>query len=636
MALIDEDNTQRPEAGAAQAQTQQQQPGTARPQQRQGSSFLERESMVRSGFSKMANGAAAKNFFDKMAKILIDGTTDMPGYAAHFFDGTSNGLAKSMVIFVKKVSSQEGQVLFHHRVLIENSGNPLQTRDIRDARDGNRLAVPWVTADANDSESITKVVNYITTIYGKSITVDCASSSLYDFVTLEQEHILYNLVANAVQALDGSLDAFEKGRGINTGNNFNVSWFDERDNLSADLIFNPTEVDSNGNTVQGAIGLNGEHIRSDVRVVVTTGRNNNNQSIHDATQELMAVDAYTDLIYDPAADDGDRMINAQYNWLQPPQQFRAQIVITRAAFNSRVTTIEHLLFAMSQINLLIEGQLWAKCFLPTPETRTIGDGHGIGALGLVVPGLLSPEQHAAGKTMLDLNDVQDPMKLKDVLNMAVHQYPNIAYDVVFGDENQHLNDVLLAAADRTPAAMQAIFAACDALTLGQFRNFHSPHDPIFVAEDRKEFFLGRYPNAHGEFRDNRDIDLIHVLNVSRGNIQMINDWISTDEIVDGTEERAMRRCNISRTIYSNFQPKTRVRRLTLTGNALVNLTKALQAANLRIRQLNTNAFNNYRAQGTHQLGRYSYSGAGTSFYNNGYTHSGQQAGFHHQGSGRYN
>jgi hypothetical protein len=339
------------------------------------------------------------------------------------------------------------------------------------------------------------------------------------------------------------------------------------------------EVDSVGNP-----------IRSDMRIVmkVAGGNNQPNNLYGDSLvteTELNSVCAYVDFEYQRPP----QHVNPQHmgpNYV-PPKPFIPVIVATavRNASWIQANTIELYLLGLSNLYRCMNGMAWAQTRNPKftgqdPKGKSV-NMRDIAALAYLT-------SNPPSKPNLLSSDASD-QDFVDFMYLTVEQNPAFAFDFDPVGENVAIESTFALSASNSEhrqKAKDAIIRACDNLTNGNFSRFFNASSDIVVATGT-EIHLGRYPDAHGDIRDPRDLDTVAALNLSKGNINEFVAWYKTrlaPEQSGDTFEGVMRkRESIERNYLSQGMTITRrAPRYLFTQQFLDALDEAMAAAGARV------------------------------------------------------
>lgn len=350
----------------------------------------------------------------------------------------------------------------------------------------------------------------------------------------------------------------------------------------------------------------GNPVRADMLLtmkLVSNDRDHGQQQGYLKEEELNRVAAFVDFEYTRPP---QQTMQTPYGQ-QPPRPFTAMIIATQVRNASWVEaqTLELYILALSNLYRCLRQDAWAQTRNPKFTSGKTGKGvdtRDIGALAYMVTGK---------KVELAHNATSDEDYIM-FLEQTVEPHPAFGIDIdLVGDNIAVERHFLMAAAgEQRRAAKDFIIAACDNLTNNHFSTFFDAANDIVVPLGT-EVNLGRYPDANGEVRDPRDLDLVAALNLSKGNIEEFKRWYSTRLPSDGESyESAMRRReSIERNWLSpSLSITRRAPRLIFTQAFLDALDGACEAAGARVEMQDVIGLENNQFMGNTMIGQYRVAG----------------------------
>jgi hypothetical protein len=182
-------------------------------------------------------------------------------------------------------------------------------------------------------------------------------------------------------------------------------------------------------------------------------------------------------------------------------------------------------------------------------------------------------------TTLDTFAIKD---LASLIAQTIRPGLMISMDVESCGAQSWYTSVFQSAAAGNRSAMDAIYAAAQNLTAGQFGQKFPSTASIF-ANQGEMVHLGYYEDAQGVKRDLRDIDYLAVMNMSK-DPETIKTWSDT---FNQTSISIVERLAIRKRLISNIVQRAEftgyATRVTFTVEFITALTAACQAAGLMMR-----------------------------------------------------
>lgn len=356
-----------------------------------------------------------------------------------------------------------------------------------------------------------------------------------------------------------------------------------------------------------------EPVRSDLMVVMNraSAQLQKEDDYYERETEFNSVSGFINLEYAPA----QQAAPVQWGQQAPETQlFTPSFVITDVAQADwiQAQTPELYLLAISNAYRVTAGTAWVRSFLPTVGKSGV-DARDIGALGYMTPTAQRIETKSDSFTDEDFVQVMttlvrpSPTFLMDVNPLGDHAaIENYFIDAAFGGPNQS-------------KAIQRLIQAADNLTGGRFSQYFNAKDQAVVIP-YGEVHLGYYIGDDGEKRDIRDLDVLAMLNLSKGNVSDFMDWYRT--LCDANIPAALRlqqREGFERQFLGKDLKITgRAVRLLLTPAFIEALDSATRDAGLQVDLENvTNVMGAQRFVGNTMINQYTVSRNATMGYDHG-------------------
>lgn len=348
-------------------------------------------------------------------------------------------------------------------------------------------------------------------------------------------------------------------------------------------------------------------VRSDLHIQLSRRlRNQGNEATdlyYDSETAICGVSGFVNLDYvmpEPAQQFG----GWQQQQVQQPKPFRPVIVVTDVSQADwiEMMTPEMYLLGLDNAYRMTSGNAWAAAFLP--RTGVSGDGvdtRDIGALGY-----LGPMQKKLDTKTEDFSEQQ----LGAFLGEMVETHPAFVIDIDPMGPHSSVESLFIEAAygqgQSAQQANQELIQAADNLTDGNFRQIYDETQRV-VDPYNQTINIGWYRDKHGEKRDIRDLDLLAVLNLTKGVMSDFSKWWMT--FVDHNEDPGVRlatREQLERNYLSqNLKIVSRAQRLALNPNFIMALNQATAKAGLQVLMDNvTNLYGTQRFYGNSVINNY--------------------------------
>jgi hypothetical protein len=347
---------------------------------------------------------------------------------------------------------------------------------------------------------------------------------------------------------------------------------------------------------------------------------------------------------------GGRVIGGQPQggWGSPNQQqvtqpFMPTVVITNncPAPHIQSQTGEFYMLGLSNAFRLTYNYAWLEALKPRLGVKGV-DWKDIGALGYKMPFSEFQYVDLKAKNYSDQNFLE-------FVRHAMEAMPAFLIDVQPMSENSAFETFLLDAA--TPGkyqnqARKRLIAAADNLTSGRFSQAIAEGDPL-VRHTNQEILLGRWVDDQGQIRDLRELDVLAMLNITKGDQVAFDEWYAifcgNNPGGFGTMPAAMRLDRLEKLTRqyagSRVEVTGRAARLALTPGFIKALDDATAGAGLQVELENISQVlgGNQRFAGNQFMSQFAvdgqahiHQGGSTVNQNRGHVYQGNVA-----GSGRY-
>lgn len=521
-------------------------------------------------------------------------------------------------------------------LLLESRDNPLpkRRRQVGGQSVEMQLRAQDVTNDPRFWERVQKLVQDHAKIANAKI-VDAGVLLIPEYVRdedvgfdFENLELAKELISQTANRLEDALSAYRNETPLSLPD---IMSSNDRLRVSVDTTSDTVEMDAVGNP-----------IRSDLRVTMKIATQQNgfygqqNGEEFMSEEDLNHVSAYVDMEYtrpNPQQIQQQQMMMG--NNFQPPRPFTPVIVATRVANASWVqsNTMELYLLAFSNLYRCLMGQAYAQTLNPSLTNTRVGKNDvntkDIAALGYMVGGQ---------KPDIRTESTGDNEFIK-FLNATVEGKPAFAIDVDPVGENISLESHFLVAASGGADSQRAkdyITAAANALTGGAFSRHFDASKEMFIYYG-SDMHLGRYKDKNKEWRDVRDCDTVHVLNVTQGNQNDFFGWyrtrLATTDINETFETKLARRENLERQYLDpSMVINRRAPRLIATQEFLDALDAATAEAGARVEMDNIVGLDTNQFMGNTMIGSYAVGGSPRM---NSHGPSVQQGGLNYSGFNRY-
>jgi hypothetical protein len=497
-----------------------------------------------------------------------------------------------------------------HTVLVEGSADPIMPKI--ESHRGVQYEVMLTAGDTIDQAYVAEVKKVIEKAYPGFAVINTDAQVLHRDFNYEDTNALRVMTENIVLPTITGL--------VTSSRNFpelNLGLLERDSTLAVQRTINePASLDYSGHPV-----------RTDVKITMSslTGNKNTTGSLNGQEQSrlLATVGGYIDAVWD-----GEQQSNWVIQQQGPKPKFSPRFIMTTLE-NQAMQTIPAQLLALAGSMILRENNNWFSYFSPRrlPAGGHRVDRRDIGALN--IEGNISNDPSGYDKLFDTKDSSFDGIALQRLIMSLFKPGMYFTLRVSEAGADTWYNSVFKAAADGNPNAINAILAAANTLTNGNFQKFYtSGASPVLKNEDRVH--MGHWMD-NGVRADIADIDYIAVMNlVGRNdptvgaawsdtfygvneplNVKMAARWKMIDQITGGTA------------VLTGY-----ARLVTFSHEFIDAFGKAVAATGLTMRQIgsNDNAMFQQRA-GAGYLAGAAVAPSATGLFNSGFSAATQSSGF---------
>lgn len=277
-------------------------------------------------------------------------------------------------------------------------------------------------------------------------------------------------------------------------------------------------IDFTGEQVHNVVG---HPVRSDVVVTMNRAVANVSQEedFYERETSFNSVAGFVNLEYAPAP----QQQQVAWGQQQPETQlFTPSFVITDVSQADwiQAQTPELYLLAISNAYRVTAGTAWVRSFLPQVGKEGV-DTRDIGALGYMTQ---------AGQKIETKSDSFTDEDFVKLMTALVRPNPSFLMDVDPVGDHAAIENYFVDAAFEGPnqqKAVQKLVQAADNLTGGRFSSHFNARENALVIPYGQEVHTGYYIGEDGEKRDIRDLDVLAMLNLTKGNVSDFMEWYRT-------------------------------------------------------------------------------------------------------------
>lgn len=515
-------------------------------------------------FKRHQMGESLQQLVKHARKIVVE-QVQKDNYYILPIDGSRCSLHYSAVAFVSVEEIDNTIYASTYTMILEDSAP--EPRPIITNLNGAQIEIMRTAMDAWDTTTWNKVVEIVRDALGDVEVINAGATTLPASFDALDEVAVNPVLWNADEATRSALETMFPENYKHFDINQHIDKSTSR--VTASFKFNEGDAQS----------ITGAPIRSDItmRLATTDAQNNNRNDLssfqHSTTQELVEVNAFTDLVFAPPQQ------QPAYGQQQITQMFVPRLVITRiTALDHAPYTPETFLLGLATSALVTENFSFAAQF-----KGRIDDRNDIGNIGHRIPNPQDNNQ-PYGKFDTTSNTFGDN-ELHGLLAQYVHAVPAISIDCEMVGPESWLTTALIEAASGNPGAHQWIVDAANRLTGNAF-NHHYDGSPIIASEGNR-IHIGTFTDTDKQVRDLREIDSLAILNIfGEDNPGTADTWEDTHNNASiPVEARLDRRLSILRQAI-NGAPRIRglAERLTFTPAFLSALIAGVKQAGLMVDQ----------------------------------------------------
>lgn len=324
---------------------------------------------------------------------------------------------------------------------------------------------------------------------------------------------------------------------------------------------------------------NGLPIRSDIVTELTLieGKANQQGGV-DSRQHLRLsrVSAFVDLIYALPR-------QQQYGYQnQVPAHYIPRLVITDVTTPIAVDPLNAVLLSLANATSINKGRAYAIQWRDT-YNKTDMSIRDIGAIGYQVPAI-----NETGKPGLAL--IESDADLRNLVDRMLIPEMMYSIDIAQGGTSSWLLQIFARAGDGNKNANRLIFNAANVLTKGRFEAIFAKRMNMSIQDAREYRLIQRagvfhagYYKRDNERHDLRELDLLAVMNITKGDPTSIETYLRT--LTQGVEAPQLlldHRLRLFRKLVSAVYVKDYVTRYDFLGTFIDSLIEAISATGLVI------------------------------------------------------
>lgn len=494
--------------------------------------------------------------------------------------------------------------------MLENTGSPLKPLTGNDQTTGERYELPRMTGSQYD-DIYWRVVNdqVIRQLkLGDSIQVlDAGAGVIHSEMDWKDNTAiskLLNNAENAVMAYANRMFGYTVEQPLNLINEVNPAV----DRLAVGFNFNPAPLYT----------ADGQPLRNDVEIKLTVSSEADVQ-VQNA-EPFTTVNGYVELV---SAGPAPAMIAGPYGQMMPDtRRYYPQLAITNISQGiSNAEGPEFQILGFYVATLLLENNNWMNAFAPRMVNGV--DINDIGALNYEMRLGVDPMDPNARPQKINTKASDfTTLSLQQLLTQACYPSMSVVMDIEETGHRNWVNSMFLqaggapgnTAASLTPdgrQAHEAIIAAANNLTNGNFSTFFNDPSQLITIRDGSRIQGGYYLAEDGKRLDNRNVDLLAVLNfLGESDQRRVEDWkmiCSSTSGLSGPKRIALRQQFLQNILGSSYTQKCYYERVMLNVVFLDALRKAIHATNVQVRPENMSSQYNAMSYGVALAAQYGLS-----------------------------
>lgn len=603
-------NTQQPQQPQAQqpqvqVNAQQQPVFGSQPFGATGHDGQERTSKILSMNSRRPRTFSGQNFSENF-KIAVDAMKkycegyEENGYGKSWFiiplqDGS---LHCGALIYAAAVTSQ---IVGVYSYLLENTGHPLKPTVGNDPITNERFELPRMTGSQYDDiywRAVSAAVTAQLKLTAGVQVLDAGAGVLHSEMDWTDNSAIAQLMNNAENAVMAYANRFT---GYQLEEPFNlVKEVDPKyDRLSAGFNFNP----------QPLYTPDGQPERNDVEIKLTVTSEADVQVQN--SEPFTTVNGFVELV---SAGPQPVMVPSMYGQMMPaPQRYYPQLAITSITQGiSNAEGPEFQVLGLYVATLLLENNNWQNAFAPRMVQSV--DINDIGAINYEMRIGVNPQDPNDRPKKIDTKASDfNNVALQQLLGQACFPTMSVVMDIEESGLRNWVNSMFLQAggqpmtsaaqlSENSKLAHDAIIAAANNLTNGHFATFFTDPNQLITIRDGSRIQGGYYVSDDGKRLDNRNIDLLAVLNfLGESDMRKVEEWkmiCSSTSGLSGPKRIALRQQFLQTILGGSYVQKKYYERVMISNYFLDALRKAVAAAQVQVRPENMSNQYNAMSYGT--------------------------------------
>lgn len=560
-----------------------QQPAPEQPQYQSGTAMMEsfrpRFNITDQGDADGSVLLATIRAIEEKAKATNGNTAS--GVQFHTLSKSKTGSFSAVLVTIPTTVNNQMYV-GTQTLLMESSRAPLD--NLTQQTPTGAIEIVLSPVDAFTPEFIALAHKEIARFYkNDALIIDAGLQVIYRETHIKDESAVAIILNEATQAIDATLrqlDPREKQ------NRFNLD----------KVVKNPTaRIVSKFALDESAQQANGLPVRADITAELLMQQSSSKQQTiqTQTTISLAKAASYVDLIYTAPAQTFAGV--PQYN--TPGQQYHyiPRITLTELATDMAGSPMEFILLGVANMTSLNRNRSYGIQWRDSYNKVGQGSLRNLGALGWQMPHLNATPGNEGVPGNLAIESDQD---LQRLINTAINPSPVYSLEVEQAGRNGWLLETFSQAALGNLAANRNVVDAADALTAGRFRAIYARNARVNL-EDASSVqviratqdlnHIGYYKNPEGEYADLRELDLLAVLNIANGNIELVRDFLST--VVATTGEHPLQRLDKRLRIFRKICPEVVVKGYTtkydFNAVFIQSLIEAIEATGFVLNATNT-------------------------------------------------
>lgn len=481
--------------------------------------------------------------------------------------------------------------------MLENTGSPLKPLVGNDQFTGERYELPRMTGSQYDDiywgAVKGAVIRHLKLQNNSAIQIMEAGAGVVhaemDWKDGGAIGRLLNNAENAVYAYANRMTGYKVEQPLNLATAINPLV----DRLSAGFNFNP----------QPLLTADGQPVRNDVEIKLTVSSEGNVQVQN--SEPFTTVHGYVELV---SAGPQQVMVPNGYGAMMPaPQRYYPQLAITsidQGIFDAEAPEFQVL--GLYVATLLLENNNWMNAFAP----RMVGgvDINDIGALNYELRMGVDPNDPNARPKKIDTKTHEfNNNALQQLLSQACFPNMSVVMDIEETGHRNWVNSMFLQAggvpgsnatmlAQDGRLAHEAIIAAANNVTNGEFGKVFTDTSKLITIRDGSRIQGGYYLSDDGKRLDNRNVDLLAVLNfLGESDPRRVEEWkmiCSSTSGLSGPKRIALRQQFLQTILGASYVQKCYYERVMISNDFLAALRSAIIAAGVQVRPENmSNQYN---------------------------------------------